>query len=122
MDSERVKLLAWLTAITLFSGLADAKGFLHASRIWQEERLIWPELGKSALGFGVGIGAYWLSLRYLKALGAGAPEVQSLAWFGVTLIGLAALSGKAFRWPLADQAVALLVLAGVGRLMYRSGT
>ncbi|MES1204434.1 MAG: hypothetical protein ABUS79_00730 [Pseudomonadota bacterium] len=106
--------------MTLVSGVADAQGFIHAARIWQDGKLVWSELGKSAIGFVAGIGMYWLSLRYMKALGVVTPEVQTLIWFGVTLVGVAIISGRAFKWPLLDQGVAVAVLVGIGWLIFRT--
>lgn len=120
MPLGQVKLLALIVVVTLVSGVADAQGFIHASRVWQDGRLVWPELGKSALGFFTGIVMYWISLRFIKALGVMTPESQTLIWFGVTIVGVAIISGKALRWPLADQAVALGVLAGIGWLLFRA--
>jgi hypothetical protein len=116
----QAKVLVLIVGVTLVSGIADAQGFIHASRIWQNDRLVWGELGKSALGFVAGIATYWVSLRYMKALGVMAPELQTLVWFGVTLIGVAVISGKVLRWPLLDQGVAVAVLAGIGWLIFRA--
>lgn len=121
MTAEQIKPLALIIVVTLFSGIADAQGFLHASKIWQDGKLVWDQLAKSALGFSAGIGSYWLSLRYMRELGVVAPEIQTLTWFAVSLIGVALLSGKFFKWPLVDQAVALAVLVGVGFLLVRRG-
>jgi len=121
VTADQFKPLALIIAITLASGIADAQGFLHASKIWQEGKLVWDQLAKSALGFSAGIGSHWLSLRYMRELGVVAPEIQTLTWFAVTLIGVALLSGKIFKWPLVDQAVALAVLVGVGFLLVRRG-
>ena len=120
VDLERVKVVVLIVAVTLVSGVADARGFIHASKIWQDDRLVWSELGKSAIGFLAGIAAYWLSLRYMKALGVMTPEIQTLIWFGVTMIGVAVISGRVLRWPLLDQGVAVAVLVGLGWLIYRS--
>jgi len=121
MTEGQLKSLGLIVAITLLSGIADAQGFLHAAKIWQDGKLVWAELGKSATGFGIGIGSYWLSLRYMKALGVVTPEVQTLTWFTVTLVGVALINGKIFKWPLIDQLVALVVLLGVGFLLVRTG-
>lgn len=120
MPLAQAKVLVLIVGVTLVSGIADAQGFIHAARIWQNDRLVWGELGKSALGFVAGIATYWLSLRYMKALGVMAPELQTLIWFGVTLIGVAVISGKLLRWPLLDQGVAVAVLAGIGWLIFRA--
>jgi hypothetical protein len=106
--------------LTIFSGLADAQGFLHAARIWQGGSPIWAELGRSALGFMVGIALYWLALRSMNAVGITLPEVQTVTWFGVTLIGVAFVSGGFIKWTLIDQVVTLIVLCGIGWLIFRT--
>jgi len=118
---ERAKAVALILAMTLVSGIADAQGFIHADRIWQGGKARWDEVGKSALGFIIGIAVYWRSLKHMKHLGILSPETQTIVWFSVTIAGVALVSGKAFRWPLVDQAVALVVLSGVGWLMVRAG-
>lgn len=118
---EHVKSIALILAMTLLSGIADARGFIHADRIWGADgHMRWAELGKSALGFIIGIALYWRCLKHVKQLGILSPEVQTIVWFSVTIIGVAVISGRAFRLPLVDQAVALVVLAGVGWLMFRA--
>lgn len=121
MSGEQAKSLGLIVGITLVSGIADAQGFLHAAKIWPDGALSGSELGKSAIGFSIGIATYWLSLKYMRNLGVVAPEIQTLIWFGVTLVGVAIASGKIFRWPLREQGVALIVLVGIGWLLYRSG-
>jgi hypothetical protein len=115
--------LNWLLIIvlTLLSGLGDAYGFAHAALVWQQGRLVGGELARSAAGFAAGIGLYWLALRNMTAVGIVAPEVQTIAWFGVTLIGVAVLSGRFLAWPALDRAVAVAVLAGIGWLLVRTG-
>jgi hypothetical protein len=117
---EQAKAVALILAMTLLSGMADARGFVHASRIWQEGGARWDEVGKSAFAFVIGIAIYMRSLKDMKQIGIVSPEIQTVVWFSVTIAGVALASGRAFRWPLIDQAVAVLVLAGVGWLMFRS--
>ena len=121
MTLEQARLLGLIVAITLISGIADAQGFVHAAKIWQAGKLTWGELGKSALGFGIGITTYWLSLRYMSELGIVTPEIQTIVWFGVTLVGVALVSGRVFAWPLLEQGVAVAVLLGIGWLLFRTG-
>lgn len=109
-----------ILGLTLLSGFADSQGFLHAALIWQDRRLIWDELARSALGFGCGILLYWLTLRYLKQIRIGAPEMQTLLWFGATIVGVALLSGKFLQWRRIDQCVAIVVLLGIGWLLFRT--
>lgn len=106
-------------ALTLASGFCDALGFLYASRVWEDGRVRWDMLLRSALGFAVGIGLYYVLLRRLDELGVHAAEVQTLAWFGVTLVGVAVMRGEFFRWPWGDQAVGVAVLVGIAWLMVR---
>lgn len=119
MSFTQAQALALIIGITLVSGIADAKAFIHAAAIWQDGRLVWSELGKSALGFALGIMTFWLSVRYMRELGVVTPELQTLIWFGVTMVGVAMISGRAFRWPLVDQVVGAMVLGGIAWLLVR---
>jgi hypothetical protein len=114
-------LWALVLAITLASGMADAQGFLHAARIWQDGRLVWGALLRSGAGFAMGISLYYVGLRFQDALGIRAPEVQTVSWFAVTLVGVALTSGGFAAWRRLDQLVAVLVLAGIGWLLLRTG-
>ncbi|HYR86493.1 MAG TPA: hypothetical protein VE422_20565 [Terriglobia bacterium] len=78
------------------------------------------ELAKSAAGFGLGIVMYWASIRFLQQFGVLSAETQTILWFGVTIIGIAVLSGSSLRWAVVDQSVAVLVLAGIGWLLFRT--
>lgn len=117
---EQLGSYAMIIVLTILSGIADAQGFLHAARIWQNGSLIWVELGRSALGFTIGIMLYWLVLRNMNAVGITSPEIQTITWFGVTLIGVALISGSFLKWTLLDQVIAVLVLFGIGWLMFRT--
>jgi len=120
MVAERLPTVLLVVGISILSGVGDSQGFIHAARIWQAGRLVPQELAKSALGFGVGIGSYWLSVRYLQELGVLAPETQTLTWFGVTLLGVALVSGKFLHWRPLDQVVGVGVLLGLGWLLSRT--
>ena len=106
--------------LTTLSGIADAQGFIHASRIWQSSSLNWNELSRSALGFMVGIVLYWLALRYMNVVDIISPEIQTVTWFGVTLISVAFISGTFTKWTLLDQAIVVIVLCGIGWLIVRT--
>jgi hypothetical protein len=110
-----------LVALTLASGMGDAHGFVHAARMWQDGRVVWRELWHSALGFTVGVGCYWIAVRDLVRAGVLAPEVQTLLWFSVTIVGVAIVSGRFLAWRVGDQALAVAVLAGLGWLLVRNG-
>ena len=121
MTVEQLKLLALVATLTLISGTGDAYGFLHSAKIWQENRLAWPEVGLSALGFGLGISMYWLMLKYLQALGVHAPELQTTFWFGATIIGVAFGSGAFFKWESREQFVGVVVVIGITWLLVKTG-
>ena len=116
----QVKLVSIIIGLTLLSGFADAQGFLHAAKIWEGQNVLWPEVGKSALGFGGGITLYWLALKYL-ATHVTTPEMQTMLWFGVTIVGVAIASGKFAQWRLSEQVVACGVILGIGWLLIRTG-
>jgi hypothetical protein len=120
MLTERLPIVLLVVGISIASGIGDSQGFVHAARMWQGGRLVPHELGKSALGFGIGIGGYWLSVKYLQALGVFAPETQTLIWFSATLLGVALFSGRFLRWQTLDQMVGVAVLLGLGWLLSRT--
>ena len=116
----QVKVLSIIIGLTLLSGFADAQGFLHAAQIWEGKNVSWPEIGKSALGFGSGIIVYWCALKYMAAHVA-TPEMQTMLWFGVTIVGVAVASGRFAQWRATEQIVAGGVVLGIGWLLMRTG-
>lgn len=109
-----------ILTLTLISGFCDSLGFAHAARMWQGGTLVLHEALRSASGFAAGITIYWITVRYLNQAGIVDVEVQTLLWFGTTLIGVAVLSGRFLQWRSIDQAVAFAVLAGIGWLLLRN--
>lgn len=112
--------MVWVVVLTLLCGVGDALGFVYAARVWQDGVFRWADALRSALSFQFGVVMYWLALRELARWGVVIPEAQTLVWFGATIIGVAALSGRVLQWSAIDQAVALLVLAGIGWLLLRT--
>ena len=119
MATQQIRRLFLIVAITLISGVGDSQGFIHAARMWQDGKIVWNEFGKSASGFSVGIGSYWLAVKYLKEFGVFSPETQTLLWFGVTIIGVALISRKFFVWQKIDQLVAGFVFLAISWLLFR---
>jgi hypothetical protein len=115
----QMKVFALIIGLTLLSGFADSRGFLHAAKIWEGQNVIWSEVIKSALGFGGGIILYWLVLKYLVTQ-VSAPEMQTIIWFGVTIVGVAVASGKFVQWRPTEQLVALGVVLGISWLLVRT--
>jgi hypothetical protein len=117
---EQVRLPLFIVGITLVSGVGDSLGFIHAAKMWKGGDLIASEFGKSALGFSIGIGSYWFAAKYLNELGVLSPETQTLIWFGVTIVGVAFISGKFLQWQTIDQIVAVVVFLGAAWLLFRA--
>lgn len=116
-----IKMVALIIGLTLLSGFADSQGFVHAAKIWEGQNVIWSEVGKSAIGFVIGIILYWVVLKYLKAAQVATPEVQTMVWFGVTIVGVAVVSGRFMQWRAMDQMVAAGVILGISWLLVRAG-
>jgi hypothetical protein len=106
-------------AFTVTSGFFDSFGFAHAATIWRGGSVVWSELAKSAGGFLIGMAMYWGAVRYLGEAGIVMAEIQTLLWFGITIVGVAILRGRFFHWPAADQFVAMGVMAGLAWLLSR---
>ena len=107
-------------ALWVGSGLADSQGFVHASRMWRQDRVVWQECARSAVGFAAGIVMYWLSLRYASRLGIVSAEAQTIVWFAITVVGVAVVNGKFSEWAMLDRLIALVVASGLGWLMVRA--
>ncbi|MSQ48075.1 MAG: hypothetical protein EXR78_06765 [Deltaproteobacteria bacterium] len=106
--------------LTLISGFCDSLGFTHAARMWQGPSLVFSEAIRSAVGFATGIAIYWITVRHLREAGIVTAEIQTLLWFGSTILGVAVLSGRSFSWRPVDQAVAVMVLVGIGWLIFHT--
>jgi hypothetical protein len=102
------------------SGFADSYGFFYASKIWQDGLLSWSALGKSALGWAVGISLYVVSLRPMASVGVTSAEVQTTVWFAMTIIGVVVFSGRFLHWPRLDQAIGVAVVVALGWLLART--
>jgi hypothetical protein len=111
--------LVLVTALTLFSGLADSRAFLYAAQTWQNDELNLAQLGKALLFFAFGILLYVVSLKFLRYLGVHSATIQTSLWFLATLVGLAILSGEFLKWHRLDQGIALMVAGGLTWLVVR---
>lgn len=121
MDINIIITTMMVLSLTLLSGFGDSQGFIHASNIWKNDSLVLGEFIKSALGFGVGIVTYWFVVKYLQQMGIISPEIQTIGWFAVTIVGVSLASGSFFKWAWFDQLIAILVLFGISWLLVRTG-
>ena len=108
-----------VVVLTLFSGLADSRAFLYAAQTWPNDQLSVLVLGKALLFFAFGILLYVLSLKFLRYLGVHSATIQTSVWFLATLVGLAVMSGEFVKWQRIDQAIAIIVTAGLTWLVIR---
>ncbi len=113
--------LMLVVVLLLLCGAGDALGFVYAGKAWQSGRFVWSEGFKAAISFQFGMVMYLLTLRELAHHGVMSTEIQTMVWFGATIIGVAIVSGQLLRWQAIDQLVAIVVLAGIGWLACRTG-
>ncbi len=96
-------------ALTVGSGLLDARAFVFASRAWPEGRLDW-KMGVLTLGcFAGGIGLYMLAVKFMQNAGIQGVALQSSIWFIVTAIGIAVMDGTIVQWTRSQQVVGVAV-------------
>jgi hypothetical protein len=108
---------ALVLALTVGSGILDARGFVYAAKAWPDGRLD-PKFGLAALlAFLGGLSLYVLAVRFMQAAGVQGVALQSAIWFVVTAVGIAAMDGSVAGWTRAQQVVAVAVAAGLGWLI-----
>ena len=107
--------------LTIGSGVLDAFGFVHASRVWRDDHLVLREVFLTFVYFLSGVGAYLLVVRYFDRLGISATEIQTLLWFAVTVLGVATIQRSLADWSTTDRAAALVAVVSVGWLVARHG-
>lgn len=120
MQKSSLGIILLVMALSVVSGLLDAQGFLNAAQIWREGNPSWRRILFSALGFGGGISIHFVTLKYLDRMGVQSAEVQSLLWFGITLIGVAIVSRDFLGWNLREQIIGVAVLIGLGWIMVQT--
>lgn len=121
MDLHKIFAIMLVVGLTIISGFGDAQGFIHASGIWNSGKVVWSEVVRSALGFTLGISMYWICIRFIQDLNIISPEIQTIFWFSITIIGVATFNGEFSQWQRVDQFVGLIVLLGLAWLMIRVG-
>ena len=77
------------------------------------------DLRLTVVYFAVGLISYLFAVQGLMRLGIGAPEVHMLFWFGVTVVGVALLSGRFGQWAGIDRLVGFAVVVGIAWLICR---
>jgi len=110
-----------LLILTVITGWGDTQFFIHSSQIWQKGRIIWPEIVKSTFGVSIAIVSYWLALKYLQEFKIISAEIQTILWFLIVIIGVAAVSGKFSTWPATEKIISLVIIVGLGWLLIKTG-
>jgi len=118
---NKLVLTALVVFFTILSGIGDAQGFIHASKIWDNGKLVIREVGKSSLGYAVGIILFWIALKFLNDLGIVSSGLQSIIWFAATIIGVSIMGGDFFRWDTIDKLISIVAIICIGLLIYRTG-
>lgn len=106
-------------ALTAVTGFADSQGFVHASRIWDDGRWMWREAWLSGVAFAIGVVSYWVVVRFVAELGVRSAALQTMGWFAVTIAAVALTEGG-HKWEPLDIVTAIVVVAGLGLLLYRT--
>lgn len=120
MSEAHVRISVMVTAFMIGAGVLDSLAFTYSAGVWKGGRLIWAAATKAAASFALGIAMYWGAIRYLGEAGVVLPEIQTLIWFSVTIIGVTILGGRFVHWPVLDQIVAANVLVSLGWLITRT--
>jgi hypothetical protein len=107
--------------LTVSSGLCDAFGFVHASRVWKHGHFALHNAVVALSLFLLGALTYIFVIKYLDRLGVTSTEIQTLGWFATTVVGIAVIERSIFGWTLTDKAMLILAAFSVGWLVVRQG-
>lgn len=118
MSLQSLAIIVFLTVIT---GFADARGFMHASAMWDGGTFVPATAVRAIAYFVVGIPAYMATLYFLRRHGLVVAELQVMVWFLITVVGVALMSGRFFTWNMVDRLVAGVVVIGMIWLVARVG-
>ena len=113
--------VVFLVVLTAVSALADAIGFINVDKAWLGNRPHASALVLACTGYAVGIATYVFAVKYLKLLTDVGPEVQTVGWFMLTIIGVALGSGAFFTWPLPTKFLATVTVAALVLIAVRTG-
>ncbi len=118
--SDNLRLYALISSFTIAAGVLDSLAFTYSAGVWQSGKLLWGPASKAAASFALGVGMYWGAIRYLGEAGVVLPEIQTLIWFVVTIVGVTVLGGRFVHWAVLDQVVAVNVFLSLGWLITRT--
>lgn len=120
MSMDKVINVIVIIVLTVLSGLGDANGFSHAANMWNKGRIVLPELTRAVIGFTFGIATFMVSIRYFQKIGIVTPEMQTIGWMVVTIIGVAIIGGRFIHWQAFDQILAVAIIIGLCIIILRT--
>lgn len=120
MNLHQIAIFSAILGLILVSGIGDSQFFLHAATVWNHGKPVFSELIKSALGGVIGIITYWLTVRFLEEAGVVSPEIQTVLWFAITIVGIAILNKKFLHWQPTEQIIGVLVIMGIAWLLVKT--
>jgi hypothetical protein len=104
-------------ALTILSGVLDARGFVYAARAWPDGRLDGRFALASIVAFFGGLSLYIVAVRFMQSFGVQGVSLQAALWFVVTAIGVAAMDASVLHWTRTQQLVAIGIVAALGWLI-----
>ena len=113
--------VVYLVVLTAVSALADAVGFINVDKGWVGNRPHYSAIVLACTGYAVGIATYVFAVKYLKLLTDVGPEIQTVGWFMLTIIGVALGSGAFFSWPLPTKFLATVTVLALVVIAIRTG-
>lgn len=112
--------LALIAGLTILTASGDTVGFIFADRAWANGRIDWSCAALALAGYAVGVSSYIAVLGPIKRAIDVPPEIQTLAWFALTSIGVAIASRAALGWSADKIAAGVIAVSCLGYLVARS--
>lgn len=89
------------TVLILLSAYFDAKGFHYAGFVWDNNgSFMSGRFFYSFFFFMFGILLYLISIRFFVLSGVNSSTLQTIIWFGATIIGVSIFNGDFKQWDI----------------------
>lgn len=112
-------LLACSIVLTILAALVEAKGYLYSFRSFTDTNGV-TLIGLAILCYFIGIVIDFTAIYLISKTHYYVPEIMSMLFMAVTIIGVAILSGQFLNWNHFNQGVAVLIMLGLCWLMYQT--
>jgi hypothetical protein len=104
--------------VTLAAAVVEAHGYMTSFQALNGQ-VNGNGLLKAYGWYSLGIAIDFFALYLMSKSSVFVPEIMATIFMVSTIIGIAIMSGQFMTWKLVDQAVGVLVVAGVAWLTYR---